>query len=99
MEDLKKCLLSNGVAIAHVASHDDYICTFTNKGHYLVVYQYDSKNDKMSILDPSFSIEKFNTNIRRERVEIDKKIVWIGSKDLYRDTDARSPRRFYLFWN
>ena len=96
--ELIACLESDGIAIAHVASYGDYVCTFSNKGHYIVVIGYDIDSNRVAILDPSFSYEKYDTDERRDRVHIDGEIVWVRKEQLTKDTEARSPGRYYLFW-
>ena len=99
MKEMLKCLNSHGVVIVHVAGYDGYECTFSSNGHYIVAFHYNEQSNEVAILDPSFSKEKYNTEERKKRTRIDGEIVWVRPEVLHKDTDARSPRRYYLFWN
>jgi hypothetical protein len=92
------CLREGGCAIANIGgNHDGYIGTFSDVGHYVVVFAYGQ--GKFMVLDPAYRPGKYDVEVpqRAGKVYDDGKILYCRPEVLHADTDNRDPR-YYLFW-
>ena len=99
LEEVKECLRTGGVAIAHVAGdHGDRIGIFSHVGHYIVVLN-EEPDGRLAILDPALLPGRYDEEGRRGKVEVKHGYISLCSpEDLHADVEFRQPGAYHLFW-
>lgn len=88
---------AGGKVIANVGGdREGYTGVFSHGGHYIVIMKYE--NEKLYILDPSYTEGKYDEENRRGKVEVKSPYVICSLEVLVKECENRSPS-YYLFKN
>ena len=95
IEVVNKHLAEGGMVIANSGGdREGYIGLLTHGGHYVVVLSV--KDDVYTVLDPSWTEDKFHEEGREGKVVEDYPFIYVKKDDLEMDCSNREPR-YYLF--
>lgn len=97
-EALKDCLRTGGAAVIHIGGdREGHIGLFSHGGHYVAAIGMEP-DGRVTILDPSYKIGKYEEEGRQGKVEVKNGVIaLVDAKELVEDTENRDPG-FYLFW-
>ena len=88
-------LRNGGEVIANVSNdREGAVSVFTNRGHYILVVSVEG--NRVCILDPSYTEEKFATDNARGKVVVDAPFVYCDIDLLMEEASNRNPG-FFLF--
>ena len=97
-EKLDRCLAEGGCAVAHIRIRPDGSLPILSRGtgHYVTVIGRES-DGRYAVLDPSFSVEKYQDPYRAAKAELRGTVVFVEPDALYADVATMGDRGFYLF--
>lgn len=89
---LLECLDRGGLAVLHAGKP---FGAFSDGGHFVLAVK--RSGDRISIMDPSYTREKYEKEYRRGKVEIAGNCVIASVATVIEETKNRDPS-YYLFW-
>ena len=103
----RRCLRTGGavVAISTGDRPDGHIGLFTHGAHYITLVS-ELPDGRVKILDPSLTPEKYEEEARRDKVQVDGRIVYAKLEDVLADYDKSRADEcgytaafpFWCFW-
>ncbi|MBQ2456255.1 MAG: hypothetical protein II499_09195 [Firmicutes bacterium] len=107
IDEARRCLRTGGavVAISTGDRPDGHVGLFTHGAHYIAIVS-ELRDGRVAILDPSLSPEKFEEEARRDKVQVDGKLVYAKLEDVLADYDrdwaceygVTADWPFWCFW-
>lgn len=94
-EELLQHLAFGGEAVVNVSGDKEgQLGLFTKRRHYMMVIAVE--NDTVCLLDPNYSVEKYDNDIAREKVCIEEPFIYCSLDTLLKEAADCNPG-FYLF--
>jgi hypothetical protein len=93
INDLSNCLNYDGMAILHTGKVKG---VFSDSGHYVLATNIH--NNKIHILDPSYTQEKYAGLQNKRYISIEYPYIIVSKHIVIEQTQSRSPS-YYLFYN
>lgn len=98
LEDLLHCVRTGGAAVALVGCPEEgRLGLFTKSLHYITVIN-EEPDGRLAILDPSFTPTKYETEDRKDKVEIKHGVVILCGPDVLHAETVGQTGPYYLFW-
>ena len=98
LEDLIDCVRTGGAAVVLVGCPEEgKPGLFTKSGHYITVIN-EEPDGRLAILDPSFTPDKYETEHRKDKVEIKHGVVIICKPEILHAETKGKTGPYYLFW-
>ena len=98
IEDVLQCLRTGGCAIVIAAGNrDGHEGVFCRGGHVMVAINIDS-DGRLVILDPSWTVDKYDTEYRKERAEVKNGYLVLAKPEILAEECAPKNIPYHLYW-
>ncbi|MBQ3529124.1 MAG: hypothetical protein IJA47_01370 [Oscillospiraceae bacterium] len=98
LEDLRNCVRAGGAAVVLVGCPEEgKPGLFTKSSHFITVIN-EEPDGRLAILDPSFTPTKYETEDRKDKVEIKHGVVILCKPEILHAETKDKTGSYYLFW-